>query len=183
MHYLIDGYNLLFQTAWMHYHDSLEEARKRLIIELDSLASQLNLSISVVFDAPLQNEALSRGHFNALQVIFTARGQTADQFLIDWVEELLPAKNVTVVTSDKTLARHIRSFGVKVEPVTDFLVRLRKKKQHRAKPKSQRLVKKPEIKQTPVEKQVQKIDRKNLPPLSDLSAWEILFTMNHDTDE
>jgi predicted RNA-binding protein with PIN domain len=182
MHYLVDGYNLLFQTAWMRHEDNLEAARRRLIVELDSYAELLSLSISVVFDAPFRTEALAFGHFNKLKIIFTSRGQTADQFLIEWVQDLLPAKNVTVVTSDKPLTRHIRAFGVKVESVTDFLSKLKKRKQNKQRQKQEKINKKSEQKQQPLasEKEaeaiVEKAKKKILPPLSDLAAWEILFT-------
>lgn len=192
MRYLIDGYNLLFKTAWMHQHNSLEAARNRLMLELDSDARLLNISISIVFDAPFQSDALSRGHFNSLEIIFTARGETADQFLIQWVQELLPSKNITVVTSDKPLTRHVRSLGVNVESVADFLARLHKRKLNKEKrkdnlPAKKREVKKeqpkvvsppiaiPELEPEPIIQK--KGSKKNeLPPLSDLAAWEILFT-------
>lgn len=182
MRYLIDGYNLLFQTAWIHHHDSLEAARKRLIVELDDYATLFNVSISIVFDAPLQNEPFSHGHFNQLKIIFTSRGQTADEFLIEWVEALQPAKNVTVVTSDKPLTRHIRAFGVKVEPVVDFLLKMKKRKQNkeRKKPEKRVLQHQEKPKEPVAQERIQRVlnnaKNKILPPLSDLEAWEILFT-------
>lgn len=188
MHYLIDGYNLLFKTAWSYLHGDLEDARRRLMLELDSDARLLNLSITIVFDAPFQSDALSRGHFNSLEVIFTSKGQTADQYLVEWVQDFLPSKETCVITSDKTLTRHIRSLDVKVEPVPEFLAKLHKRKlnKERRKNSSPIPIQKLEMKKAPVQMVTVPMSdpvikkkgntKEELPPLSDLDAWEALFT-------
>jgi len=125
MHYLVDGYNLLFKCSWNHLSTNLEQARSTLIQELDKHASVLNLHLTLVFDAPMQSDELKRGHFNSLEIIFTAKGQTADDYLHDFVAH--SQKKVVVVTSDKTLARKVKALGAFVESVPDFLIHLRKK--------------------------------------------------------
>jgi uncharacterized protein len=195
VHYLIDGYNLLFKTAWSYLHGDLEAARRRLMLELDSDARLLNLSITIVFDAPFQSDALSRGHFNSLEIIFTAKGQTADQYLVEWVQDFLPSKEVCVITSDKTLKRHIRSLDVKVEPVHEFLAKLHKRKlnKERRKNSSSIPIQKLEVKKAPVlmvtvpmsDPVVRKKGntKEVLPPLSDLDAWEALFIQSASTPD
>ena len=168
--YLVDGYNLLFQTAFLSQNKSFEQARYALIRELDTLAEMQHASITVVFDAGFQTEELKRGHFGALEIIFTSRGQTADEFIVEYISHV--HKRLTVVTSDKRLAKRLIAPHVTIEPVLDFIQRLRKKS------RKKRLV--PIVKeQPPAPKKVpvdRKIDLKNLPPLSDLETWEAIFT-------
>lgn len=178
MHYLVDGYNLLFKGAWSHTSPNLEQARSALIQELDKHASLLNLHLTIVFDAPLQSEELRRGHYNSLEIIFTAKGQTADDYLHDFVAH--QQNKVVVVTSDKTLARKVKSLGAYVEGVRDFLSHLRKKSQNRLaktqkKPLLQRAVPPPPA---PIKQSIEAIaptQQEVLPPLSNIPAWEKIF--------
>jgi predicted RNA-binding protein with PIN domain len=174
MQYYIDGYNLLFKEAWARSAPSLEEARKRLILELDTLASTLNLSLTIVFDAPFQSDDLRRGHFQSLEIIFTAQGQSAD----DYLEALAYAygKKAHIVTSDRALASKVKANGAHVEGVHHFLINLRKKwqnKRARTKLPPPPPVKKEAPPATP--KPEKPLDMNNLPPLSDLPAWEQIF--------
>ncbi len=176
MQYLVDGYNLLFKEAWARSSSSLEGARKALIKELDLLASQLNLSITVVFDAPFQSEELKRGHFNSLEIIFTARGQTADDYLVEATRHL--GKKAHVVTSDRGLRARVKAMHAEVEGVHEFLVHLRKKSRNKlAKSQQKPLIAKKEVavpvKVEPLQDVV--VDMKNLPSLGDLNAWERIF--------
>ncbi len=177
MHYYVDGYNLLFKEAWARSSSSLEEARKTLIKELDSLATQLNLSITVVFDAPFQTEDLKRGHYRSLEIIFTAYGQTADDYLVETLRHL--GKKVLVVTSDRGLRSRVKTMGAEVEGVHDFLVHLRKKSRNKlAKSGQKPLIAKREV-PTPAKLEVasnEPVDMKNLPALSNVEAWLKIFT-------
>jgi len=169
MKYYIDGYNLLFKEAWARSCSSLEEARARLIHELDTLANSLHKQITVVFDAPFQSGCLRRGHFRSLEIIFTAKGQTADEFL----EELAEARGnkIVIVTSDRVLARKVKYYHTKVEEVHEFIVRLRKKSFKKAPEKPVKV----EAKKVKVVEE-KPLDMNNLPPLSDLEAWERIFS-------
>ncbi len=180
MHYYIDGYNLLFKEAWARTASSLEEARKQLIMELDQLAAMLHIDVTVVFDAPFQSDDLKRGHYRSLEIIFTAKGQSADDYLVACVDAV--GKKAVVVTSDRGLRARIKGTGASVEGVHDFLVHLRKKSRNKlAKSKSKPLViKKQEVAQ-PLKEELspQKpldIDMKNLPSFADIPAWEKIFT-------
>ena len=70
MHYIIDGYNLLFATHLCE--QSLEAQREELIQEICEKSEEKNLSITVVFDAHhQQGEASFRKH-DQINIIFTA---------------------------------------------------------------------------------------------------------------
>ncbi len=170
MHYYVDGYNLLFKEIRVSDSFSLQNARARLIHELDTLAEKLRLSLTIVFDAPFQTDDLKRSHFRSLEIIFTAKGQTADDFLEQVAEA--KGKRVVIVTSDRTLSRKVKSFQAIVEPVHEFIVRLRKKRCFTPEKPVKRVVEKPVIKE---EKEI-KIDMQHLPPLSDIDAWLKIFS-------
>lgn len=170
MKYFVDGYNLLFKEAWARSCNSLEEARTQLIQELDSLASSLNIDIIVVFDAPFQDDDAKRGHYRSLEIVFTAKGQTADDYLASAVEGL--GTQAVVVTSDRGLKRRIK--GSRVENVHEFIVELRKKSRNRAF-KTKKV--QPPTKPAPTKPQApQQTTLHELPPLGDLTTWEALFT-------
>lgn len=175
MRYFIDGYNLLFKEAWGRHSSSLELARKTLIEELDSLAQTLRLDLIVVFDAPLQSDDIRRGHYNSLEIIFTARGQTADEYLVEVASAY--QKGVIVVTSDRGLAYRVKGSGAQVESVHDFIAHLRKKWRNKlAKQQKAPLIAKTKsaTKKEPLPEKP--LDMQNLPPLSNIEAWEKIFT-------
>ncbi len=182
MHYFIDGYNLLFKEAWARSGPSLQEARKRLIEELDSLASTLNLDLTVVFDAPFQSDDIKRGHYQSIEIIFTAQGQTADEYLVACADA--HGNKALIVTSDRALAFKAKGSHASVEGVHNFLVHLRKKSRNKlAKSARAPLVtkKQPPIPSPKIEEPLQEIpekplDMKNLPSLADIPAWEKIFT-------
>lgn len=178
MHYLVDGYNLLFKTAWA---GKLEEARRKLIEELDDHASRLHLHITLVFDAPLQSETLQRGHFRSLEIIFTARGETADDFIANSLSR--HHHRTTVVTSDKNLARRVKGEGIFVESAHDFLQRLRKKslkKSLKTNVKQSPPIQKKEP--PPTKKVVTPKGQTGLPDLGDIDAWTAIFEQKYSSD-
>lgn len=202
MHYYIDGYNLLFRSAWKIADANLEKMRSQLIQELDNEVSVLHINVTIVFDAPLQNEELRKGHFRSLEIIFTSRGETADDFLISTFQTLDTPKNALLVSSDRDLQKRAKLFSVRSQSVEEFLSWLRKRSFKKRivsekpiiksppkqvisqKPTSQPSKKKKkdsqEIeteKQTPskLKKKLHTPTKNELPPLSDFHEWEELF--------
>lgn len=177
MHYYIDGYNLLFRASWNSSKKTLEGQRQALIEMLDRYASLLHLNVTVVFDAPLQTEEWKRCHFRSLEIIFTSRGESADDFLITHFERLLEPKKTCLVSSDKRLAMKAKGFGIRAETVEEFLAWLKKRaRKKELLPAPKKIVKEKEKKkEVESDQQVKEIDIKNLPPLSDLVAWEKIF--------
>lgn len=130
MHYFIDGYNLLFQIN-DEEESSLQNKRNQLIEDLDFMLKDLAWHVTLVFDAALQIEDFSRTHFRNLELIFTAEGETADEYIIEALHTLPCPQNETIVTSDKSLARILRTLGANTQSVKEFLAFLKKKKQKR----------------------------------------------------
>lgn len=121
MHYYIDGYNLLFRLT--SSKDKLQDERQALIQDLNKKISVLKFNVSLVFDATFQIGDRHRSHFDALEILFTAYGETADRYILD---ELFHLKNTpqTVVTSDKHLAWKAHHLGAHTESVEEFFKRL-----------------------------------------------------------
>lgn len=178
MHYLIDGYNLLFQTAFLTSKKNLHDARMALISELDRHAHLQHVHLTLVFDAAFQDDDCRRCHFQSLEIIYTGSGQTADDYLVAHTTQATSKHKITIVTSDKRLARRLIAPHVQVEAVRDFLMRIRKKSIKKAPFIEKPAVKKLEAPPKPLPTTLQTFDPKKLPPLSDIDAWEAIFLFN-----
>lgn len=126
MHYLIDGYNLLFRVVGQPC--SLRQERERLIEILDTFAENLNLDITIVFDSAFYEGESSRSHFHSLEIVFTSLGETADEYIIDFLHFVKASRNEIIVTSDKSLARISRSLGASTLSIEKFMMKLRSQK-------------------------------------------------------
>lgn len=123
MHYYVDGYNLLFRV-FLDEGD-LKTQRQHIIQEFNSKIEITKIDVSLVFDASFRSGEASISHFNDLEILFTAAGESADDFIIDCLQVSRSKKEV-VVTSDKKLAWRARSLGAITQPVEEFLTWLNK---------------------------------------------------------
>lgn len=119
MHYFIDGYNLLFRIK--KAKDDLASQRESFIQELNQKVSLVKIDVSLVFDAPFQIGDRRRSHFDALEILFTAEGETADDYILEEIKNSLSPQQETVVTSDKKLAWYARRCSAHTESVEDFM--------------------------------------------------------------
>lgn len=119
MHYLIDGYNLLFSL--IQEGKNLQSKREAIIRDLNVKASSTKLNVSIVFDAAYHSGGPSRFHFDALEILYTAEGESADDYIINKIQYSSEPQQETVVTSDKALGRKVRHFSGKTETVEHFL--------------------------------------------------------------
>lgn len=125
IHYVIDGYNLLFRL--LEPGSKIESYRESLIKILISQAQEKKLSLTVVFDAHHQKNGESRTHKGQLEIVYTDFGQTADAYIL---EHLTP--HTVVVTSDDHLARHVKNSGNKSIGIDKFLKLIRPAKKEAA---------------------------------------------------
>jgi uncharacterized protein len=135
MHYYIDGYNLLFRHVHVPSGKNFEAARNKLITELDAKIAHLKAHVTVVFDAPFQNDELKRGHFRSLEIIFSAKAQSADDLLIEIFKHHPQPRTLCLVTSDRELQKRAKLFSVAFQSVEDFMRLLRKKETKQAEEK------------------------------------------------
>jgi predicted RNA-binding protein with PIN domain len=173
MHYYVDGYNLLFRLGGLFEKKSLEISRACLISHLDNLAKLLNLECTIVFDAAFQSNELSRGHFGSLEIIFTAKDETADSHLIEIFDAIEKPGLAVCVTSDRELKSRAKMRHIRTLSCEEFLSSLHKKA---AKKKKKEKIPTPQIEEKIPPRRIQrKWGEKELPPLDDLAAWEALF--------
>ena len=60
--------------------EELQKQREAVISDLSKKISLLKLDASIVFDAAFQIGGASRTHYNDLEILFTAEGETADEY-------------------------------------------------------------------------------------------------------
>jgi predicted RNA-binding protein with PIN domain len=117
---IIDGYNLIRQSRSLRRLDaqSLEQGREALLERLAQYKKVRDLPITVVFDGWGGFESAStRTEHKGIQVVFTARGQTADEWIAGRVGEVLYG---AVVTSDREIGRSAERAGLAAIPSRAF---------------------------------------------------------------
>lgn len=128
MHYLIDGYNLLFQVN--EDVNPLSDARHNIIETLALGISTRKWRASIIFDSSYQHASLfpTRWYHGCLEIIYSPQGQCADRHIIEKLQAVKNPKLFTVVTSDNWLSRESEDIGAYSLPIPDFLLVLHKKK-------------------------------------------------------
>ncbi|HEX5541497.1 MAG TPA: NYN domain-containing protein [Micromonospora sp.] len=106
-HLVIDGYNV---TKRGFGELSLEQQRKRLVTGLAGLAAQTGDEVTVVFDGAERMAGLPpqpRG----VRVLFSRKGETADELIRRLVRAEPAGRPVVVVSSDREVADGVRRHG------------------------------------------------------------------------
>lgn len=135
MHFYIDGYNLLFRL--LHPGEELQKVRDQIKEDLAKKINLLEMDATLVFDSHYQEEGLSSVHIQRLKVVYTAKGETADEFILHEIKDSKSPQNITVITSDKKLAWLCRRRLANTESVENFIVLLNKRYKNKVKPKIQ----------------------------------------------
>lgn len=166
MHYYIDGYNLLFRMT--QFDKGLQAERESLLQDLNRKISLLNLDVSIVFDAAFQTGGRSRTHLDALEILYTGEGETADEYILDVLSQTHNPRREIVVTSDKILAAQVRHLSAKVEAVEEFMRWLNRSYENRLKRpektrKPQTQIQHQQIQQAQQIQQIQQIQTPSLP--------------------
>lgn len=120
MHYFIDGYNLLFRL--LHGNKNLQSQREAIIYDLNQKISLVKIDVSIVFDSAFQIGERTRTHYDQLEILFTAEGETADEYIMDEIKNHAHPQQETVVTSDKKLAWQVRNRSAHTETVEEFIL-------------------------------------------------------------
>lgn len=106
-HLIVDGYNV---TKRGFGEMSLEQQRKRLITGLGGIAAQTGDEVTVVFDGAERVHGLPptpRG----VRVLFSRKGETADELIRRLARAEPPGRPVVVVSSDREVADGVRRHG------------------------------------------------------------------------
>jgi predicted RNA-binding protein with PIN domain len=127
MRYLVDAYNLLFRT--LKKKGNLEKNRQRMIEELNDAAADARLKLTLVFDgADTHFPYSSRGHFDAIELVYTPKSMSADAYISEEVALSKTPSQITVVTNDRELAIRCRSYRALILSIDAFVAFVAKKK-------------------------------------------------------
>jgi predicted RNA-binding protein with PIN domain len=89
---------------------SLEHQRARLVSALGGIAAQSGAEITVVFDGAERMVAVPSPP-RGVRVLFSRKGQTADDVVRQLVRAEPPGRPIVVVSSDKEVADGVRRHG------------------------------------------------------------------------
>lgn len=127
MHYYVDGYNLLFVAV--EKKQSLKTARAQLVLYLQKRFAALHLQGTLVFDgAHRRDEESGLSYPSPLVVAYSPKGQTADEYILEHIEQSRRKSQVTVVTNDRNLKMHAQSLGAQALSNSAFIQRLKNRK-------------------------------------------------------
>lgn len=126
MHYIIDGYNFLFR--FRDKYPSLEKNRKQLIDLLSEELFFLKGSCSIVFDSSeaTKDYAQTTSH-GQLEVIYAPKNLSADEYIVELVENSPAPKTKIIVTSDSGLGAQCKHLGAVVTSIEEFVLLIMKK--------------------------------------------------------
>ena len=128
MLYLIDAYNWLLRTSAREKLSSKDlESWTQWAGELLEACSKRSL---LVFDGTKSPDTLRRFQVKNLEVVYTTCGQTADEYILEYLSALKPG-TCKVVTSDRQLARSAKELGAETIAVAPFARILSDKKRAR----------------------------------------------------
>jgi len=126
LHLIVDGYNLLAQTSRTGGGVSLhsEMARESFLRDLAAYRQRKSHAITVVFDGWQQGWGTEqREHRLGLQIIFSRRGEKADQVIQRMAAEFGSA--CAVVSSDREIIDCAKAQGAFVMKAQEFAGKLR----------------------------------------------------------
>ncbi len=125
MYFLIDGYNLIFSL--IKSKESLKTLRSQVIVSLQKLFTKRKISGTLVFDgAHLREEESGLSYSSPLIIAYTPKGQSADEYIVEQIKGSSHPKQMIVITNDRGLQGHAKSYGAKVQPNDEFIQWLHK---------------------------------------------------------
>lgn len=126
MHFLIDGYNLLF--FHLTPDESLKKTREEFVLLLDKKLQTLNIKATIIFDGFNQiGKRAEYQHFESVTVVFSPKGQNADEYILEQLSGAKKPNEITVITADNHLAQQARNLGAKSQSPKSFLKQIAKK--------------------------------------------------------
>jgi len=103
----------------------LKYQRTKIIFSLQSEFEELGLQGKIVFDA--KGEERTFGYKSPLIIAYSERGETADRYILEYLDGASTPSEVTVVTDDLSLSVAARRAGAHTQSLKKFCVMLEKK--------------------------------------------------------
>lgn len=120
LNYWIDGYNLFFRLH--KNYQSLKKRKHTLLVTLNKMVKLLGYHVIIVFDGK-QKEYLEsyQQNWSDIVLIYTGYNQSADDLILERIQEYKILSNQIVVSSDRDLLKKARLLGAQTETVEKFL--------------------------------------------------------------
>ncbi|WP_207722354.1 NYN domain-containing protein [Acetobacterium fimetarium] len=121
---IVDGYNVIHGSDDLKRLSEikLEEAREKLISDLNGYSGFKGWETILVFDAYQQESFETREEMHGrIKVVFTEKNKTADAYIEKLVYGLPNSYTVQVVTSDYTLQRMVLASGAQRVPSRELI--------------------------------------------------------------
>jgi predicted RNA-binding protein with PIN domain len=112
MPYLVDGNNVMAQTAG--WHRDKAAARRRLIHAIARFIAVQKVKVRVVFDGVPDDEFPEGLKFKSVHILYARLGSDADSRIKEIVRRSSYKRDLIVVSSDRDLASYVKSRGAKV---------------------------------------------------------------------
>ena len=125
LHLIIDGYNLLAATGRVLRTGGLysDMARESLLRDLAAYRQRKGHALTVVFDGGQQRHPIeSREHRAGVQVVYSKRGERADQVIQRLAREY--GSDCAVVSSDHEIVNAAKAHGAFVMGAQEFAGKL-----------------------------------------------------------
>lgn len=106
-HLVVDGYNV---TKRGYGDISLEQQRTRLITGVGGMAAQTRIEVTIVFDGADKIAGVAPAP-RGVRVLFSKKGETADELIRRLVRAEPGGRTVVVVSSDREVADGVRRHG------------------------------------------------------------------------
>ncbi len=126
IHYLIDGYNLFFRTTSGGDGPDFTKEREKIISRISNEVDQAGLKASLIFDSAWHEGPEERKCKGTLEIHYTNKGESADDWIISRVKRDANPAKIIVVTSDRKLAWRARLKGASTLAVEEFIHLLRR---------------------------------------------------------
>jgi len=122
---IIDGYNIL--NAWEKYIPflkmSFENARNELVYDMGEFSKLTAIDLLLVFDAYKINFVESKEKIKGIEVVYTRKNETADQYIEKKMDELGRKIFITVGTDDTLIQKLVTQRGGEVLTSKELLYR------------------------------------------------------------
>ena len=121
MHYIIDGYNILFNLDF--YKETFEEKKDFMIFLFLEKFGKAKFQTTIVFDNKnkIHKDFPTKKNFNNLNIIYSPSNLTADEYILEILSSKKNKKNIILITSDKALSAMAKQFGCKTQTTEEFL--------------------------------------------------------------
>ncbi len=125
--FIIDGYNVIYADPALRREMLAESRRGReaLISLLEEWIGRRAVQVTVVFDGAGALRSDERAGSGRLRVVYSRRGERADDVIVDMVRRHENPRELIVVSSDETdIGRAVRDCGARTLGAGAFLSRL-----------------------------------------------------------